>query len=136
MQIFGRWAARDPNHRKDLHFGVASLVLSLRTNFDAALADGVKLTIQLIAGDEPYVATVARKKLLIEPGEAAEPDATITGDPRMFASVTYGGRPSADAVATGDLRVTGDHAAAERFLSLYTLPPTVGAGRSPSSQGG
>ena len=49
MQIFGRWAARDPNHRKDLHFGVTSLVLSLRTNFDASLADGVKLTIQLVA---------------------------------------------------------------------------------------
>ena len=127
MQIFGRWAARDPNHRKDLHFGVASLILSLRTNFDASLAEGLKLTIQLIARDEQYVASVARKKLVIEPGEATEPDATITGDPRMFASVTYGGRPFADAVATGDLRVTGDHAAAERFLSLYTLPPTVSA---------
>ena len=125
MQIFGRWAARDPHHRKDLHFGITSLVLSLRTNFDASLADGLKLTIQLVTGDEHYVATVARKKLLIEPGEVAEPDATISGDPRMFASVTYGGRPYSDAVDTGDLRVTGDQEAAQRFLSLYTLPPTV-----------
>ena len=39
MQLLGRWAARDPNHRKDLHFGVTSLILSLRTNFDAALAE-------------------------------------------------------------------------------------------------
>jgi DNA-binding HxlR family transcriptional regulator len=132
MQIFGRWAARDPKHRKDLHFGVASLVLSLRTNFDPSLAEGVKVFIQLIANDEPYVATVARKKLVIEPGESDGVDATITGDPRMFASVTYGGRPFSDAVATGDLIVTGDRDAAERFLSLYTLPPTV-AGQEPSS---
>lgn len=129
MQVFGRWAARDPKHRKDLHFGVTSLILSLRTNFDPARADGVKLTIQLVANDEPYVATVARKKLVIDPGEAGAPDATISGDPRMFASITYGGRPFSDAVATGDLVVAGDSAAAEQFLGLYTLPPTVGADR-------
>jgi DNA-binding HxlR family transcriptional regulator len=123
LQHIGRWAARDPKHRKDLHFGVVSLVLSLRTNFDAALADGPKLTIQLVADDEPYVATVARRKLLIEPGEATNPDATISGDPRMFAAVTYGGRPYSDAIASKDLAVTGSHDAARHFLSLYTLPP-------------
>jgi DNA-binding HxlR family transcriptional regulator len=125
MQIFGRWAARDPNHRKDLHFGVTSLVLSLRTNFDASLAEGVKLTIQLRTNDEPFVARVARKKLTIEPGEADDPDATVAGDPRMFAAVTYGGRPLADAVASGDLTVQGDVSAAETFFGLYTLPATV-----------
>jgi DNA-binding HxlR family transcriptional regulator len=125
MQVFGRWAARDPNHRKDLHFGVTSLVLSLRTNFDPSLADGVKLTIQLRPNDEAYVAHVARKKLTIDAGEADEPDATVTGDPRMFAAVTYGGRPLADAIATGDLTVEGDVPAAEQFFGLYTLPPTA-----------
>ncbi|MGB9378940.1 MAG: helix-turn-helix domain-containing protein, partial [Mycobacteriales bacterium] len=54
MQLLGRWAARDPNHRKDLHFGATSLVLSLRTNFDAALADGASLTIGLLPNDESY----------------------------------------------------------------------------------
>jgi DNA-binding HxlR family transcriptional regulator len=133
MQILGRWAARDPNHRKDLHFGVTSLVLSLRTNFDASLADGVKLTIQLVANDEPYIAQVARKKLTIEPGEADDPVATVAGDPRMFAAVTYGGRPLADAVATGDLVVNGDVSAAEEFFGLYTLPPCVGAEPEPTT---
>ena len=127
MQLFGRWAARDPNHRKDLHFGVTSLILSLRTNFDPALADGANLTVNLHANDESYIARTARRKLTITPGEAANPDATISGDPRMFAAVVYGGRPLADAMATGDLHVSGDHAAAEQFLSLYSLPPTVGA---------
>lgn len=126
MQRFGRWAARDPHHRKDLHFGVTSLILSLRTNFDPLLAAGQMLTIQLRPNDEAYVATVARRRLTIAPGETAEPDATIAGDPRMLAAVTYGGRPFADAVAAGDLAVAGDLRSAELFLSLYTLPPTVG----------
>ena len=126
MQQLGRWAMRDPNHRKDLHFGVTSLILSLRTNFDATLADGANLTIDLCANDEPYIARVARRKLTITPGAALDPDATITGEPRMFAAAVYGRRPLADAIATSDLQVSGDRAAAERFLSLYTLPPTAG----------
>ncbi len=44
----------------------------------------------------------------------------------MFAAVVYGGRPLANAIATGDVQVSGDRPAAERFLSLYTLPPTAG----------
>jgi DNA-binding HxlR family transcriptional regulator len=127
LQSFGRWAARDPHHRKDLHFGVTSLVLSLRTNFDPARADGVSLTVQLRPDDAALVARVARKKLSVEPGEATEPDATISGTPRMFASVVYAGRPLADAVGAGDLVVEGDEDAAELFLSLYTLPPSVGS---------
>lgn len=127
MQHLGRWAARDPNHRKDLHFGSTSLILSLRTNFDSALAEGVNLTIEIVANDEVYTARVVRKKLVIEGGRPTEPDATISGDARMFAAVTYGGRPLRDAIDTGDLSVTGDVAAAEQFLSLYTLPATVDA---------
>ncbi len=127
MQTLGRWAARDPLHRKDLHFGTTSLILSLRTNFDPTLADGLHLRIALRPDDESYLAQVARRKLTIESGDPAEADATIAGDPRAFASVTYGGRPLADARATGDLVVTGDEAAAETFLHLYTLPPVAGA---------
>jgi DNA-binding HxlR family transcriptional regulator len=127
MQQLGRWAARDPNHRKDLHFGATSFILSLRTNFDPALADAFNTTIALRANDESFTARVARRKLTITPGEPDAPDATISGDPRMFASVIYGGRPFADAVASGDLEVTGEGEAAERFLSLYTLPPVVDA---------
>ena len=127
MQVLGRWAARDPQHRKDLHFGTASLILSLRTNFDPSLADGVNLVVALRPNDESFVARVARKKLTVEAGEAAQADATIAGDARAFASVTYGGRPLADAVATGDLVVTGAMAAAESFLHLYSLPPMASA---------
>jgi DNA-binding HxlR family transcriptional regulator len=127
MQLIGRWAARDPGHRKDLHFGTASLILSLRTNFDPSLAAGQSLVVSLQLHDENYVARVARKKLTIEPGEAAQADATIAGDARVFASVTYGGRPLSDAIDTGELVVTGSTAVAEAFLHLYSLPAPVTA---------
>jgi len=83
--------------------------------------------IALRPNDESFVARVARKRLTIEAGEPAEADATIAGDSRAFASVTYGGRPLADAIDAGDLVVTGDLAAADSFLHLYTLPPAATA---------
>lgn len=125
MHTIGRWAARDPEHRKDLHFGTTSLILSLRTNFDPSLTDAAHLTISLQPNGETYIAKVARKKLLIEAGEPSEPDATIAGDSRQFAAVVYGGRPLADAIDTGDLVVTGNVTSANRFLHLYSLPPTA-----------
>lgn len=127
LQTFGRWAARDPAHRKDLHFGTASLILSLRTNFDPSLADGLHVVVALRPNDESFVARVARKKLTIAAGDPAEADATISGDSRAFASVTYSGRPLADAIGSGDLVVSGNIAAADAFLHLYTLPPTESA---------
>jgi DNA-binding HxlR family transcriptional regulator len=124
MQVFGRWAARSPTHRKDLHFGVTSLILSLRTNFDPSRAAGLTVTVLLRSGDQSFLARVARRALTIEPGDGrtAHVDATISGDPRMFASVVYGGRPLAEALGCGDLTVDGDVEAAERFLGLYPLP--------------
>jgi DNA-binding HxlR family transcriptional regulator len=127
MQQVGRWAARDPRHRKDLHFGSASLILSLRTNFDPSLADGVHLTIALRPNDETYLARVARKKLVIEAGDTPDADATIAGASREVAAVTYGGRRLDDAIRTGDLVVTGDVESADRFLHLYSLPPVASA---------
>ncbi len=41
--------------------------------------------------------------------------------------MTYGGRPLADAIATGELVVTGSADAADTFLHLYSLPPAATA---------
>ncbi|MBE7163626.1 MAG: transcriptional regulator [Williamsia herbipolensis] len=122
LQVFGRWAARSPAHRKDLAFSATSLVLSLRTNFDATLAHGVRCEVALRCGDDSFLATVEDGVLTVDRVPPSGADAEIAGDPRMIASVVYGGRPLADATATGDLSVTGDMSVAERFLSLYSLP--------------
>lgn len=125
LQVFGRWAARSPTHQRDLHFGVTSLILSLRTNFDATLAKGLDTTVELRSGDDRFVARVADATLDITRGTTSDAQAVISADPRMFASVVYGGRPLADAIATGDLAVSGSRSAAVRFLGLFPLPDTA-----------
>ncbi len=58
----------------------------------------------------------------VEPGTAPCPDAALAGTPTALARVVYGGRSLSDAVAAGDVAVSGDRAGAERFLTLFSLP--------------
>jgi DNA-binding HxlR family transcriptional regulator len=127
MQVLGRWAARSPSHQRDRHFGVTSLILSLRTNFDRDQARDVLGTFELRCGEDTFLARIAGRRLHIDRGAAADADVVIAGAPPMFASVIYGGRPLDEAVASGDLAVSGSQAAAAKFVSLFPLPATAPA---------
>ena len=50
MQAIGRWAVRSPTRRPGLPLGVNSLILSLRTMFNAESAHGLALTLGIEAG--------------------------------------------------------------------------------------
>lgn len=122
ITVLGRWGARSPGHRPDLPLSVTSFVLSLRTNVDAGRLEGVRGTWGLRVGGTDLRAEASGGSFTIEPGPAGSPDAGLAGAPEALAGLVYGGRPLPDAVAAGDVVVTGDVAAAERFLTLFTLP--------------
>jgi DNA-binding HxlR family transcriptional regulator len=123
----GRWAARSPLHDRTAHLSASSLVLSLRTNFDGAAAAGADLEVELHLLDETFVARVGDDRLTVERGVAERPAATLAAAPPVLASVIYGGRSLADAVASGDVTITGDERAARRFLGSFVLPEPVAA---------
>ena len=125
MQVLGRWAARSPGHQRDLAFSVTSLILSLRTNFDVRLADGVRARIALRSVDDTFLAVVSDGRLTIDRAEPTVDDTVVAGEPPMIASVVYGGRPLDAATADGDLTVDGDAGEVERFFALFTLPPAA-----------
>ena len=118
----GRWAARSPSHRKDLHLSATSLVLSLRTNFDAALAAGADLDVALELGDDVFRARVTPVGLRVDRGPAEGAQAVISADAPTLAGLVYGGLPLDEAVDGGLARARGDRAAAQAFLRLFTLP--------------
>ena len=51
---------------------------------------------------------------------------TVAADPTTLASVVYGGRPLADAEASGELKLTGDRKLFGRFLTWFPLPDKIG----------
>ncbi|WP_374203123.1 winged helix-turn-helix transcriptional regulator [Streptomyces sp. ST2-7A] len=78
IMAFGRWGARSPAHRRDLHLSVNSFVLSLRTNFDAERAAGVRTEVLLRPGGRPFLARVADGRLRIRPMDPAGAPAPVT----------------------------------------------------------
>ncbi|MEZ5935202.1 MAG: hypothetical protein R3F54_25400 [Alphaproteobacteria bacterium] len=58
-------------------------------------------------------------------GRRDEPEGcavVVATDPMSLASVVYGGRPTADAVAHGDMTVPGERVSFERFVTWFPLP--------------
>ena len=66
----------------------------------------------------PTARVVDGGELVLEQGAADGPDVIITGDPGELLGVAHGRLALAD---TG-LRIDGDRAVGERFLTLFPLP--------------
>jgi alkyl sulfatase BDS1-like metallo-beta-lactamase superfamily hydrolase len=125
----GRWGARSPSKPRDAALGVDSLILSFRTMFDPRAAEGLKASYELHLGEDVFRAEVADGRFEIVRGEAQRPDATIETEPATLAALVYEGRPLAEALRSGEVKVEGDESAVERFLTLFPLPePAATAG--------
>jgi DNA-binding HxlR family transcriptional regulator len=127
LQVLGRWATRSPSHDARLPLSAVSLLLSFRTMVDPVRAAGLKMRVGLRIGDENYVVRVARGRVEAERGDPAGADFVFTGPAPAIAGAVYGGVPLAELEAQGALTVEGDRAAAEKFVTLFPLPPKVGA---------
>ena len=126
IQELGRWAARSPLHNPTLPFSAASAMLSFRTMIDRSRSGAFGATVGFRFGAESFVAVVDESGIAIRRGETAGAEVTFETDPPTLASIVYGGRPIADAEASGALTLRGDRALAERFVTLFPLPGKLG----------
>lgn len=129
FEVLGRWAARSPQHDPSLPISAISVMMSLRTMFDVEAweASGAPETAMgFIFGEQLFRAWIANGELtsirVADEAELAGCDAVFTGVPVSVPQFVYGKRPLADMAAEGDLTVTGDRAAAERFQTWFDLP--------------
>lgn len=123
FEAMGRWAARSPLHDPSLPISSISLLLSFRTMFDAGRAKGFAARIGVRFGPESFVATIAGGRIETARGETAGADVVFDGSPQALAAAVYGGQSLDDLATAGALSTSGDRALAERFLSLFPLPP-------------
>jgi DNA-binding HxlR family transcriptional regulator len=122
----GRWAARSPSP-SDAQVGLDSIVLALRTLFDTGAAEGLRASYELRLGEDRFRIDVSDDEFEVARGEADQADATIDTDPDTLTAVLWRGRPLADAQRARDVRIDGDQAAVERFVSLFPMPEPVAA---------
>ncbi|MBA2618810.1 MAG: transcriptional regulator [Rubrobacter sp.] len=118
----GRWGARSPSKPRDAALGVDSLVLSFRTMFDPRAAEGLTASYELRFGEDQFHAVVDDSRFEISRGSADRPDAIVETDSDTLAALVYAGRPLAEVLESGDLKIEGDGSAVERFLGLFPLP--------------
>jgi len=118
----GRWGARSPSKPRDASMGVDSLILSFRTMFDGRAAEGLRAGYEFRFGEDRFRALVDGGRFEISRGISSRPGVVVETDPDTLAGLVYAGRPLAEALEAGEVRVEGDTALFERFLGLFPLP--------------
>ncbi len=122
VQALGRWAARSPGHDPTLPISGVSILLSFRTMISDKRAKGIDARIGFRFGADDYAARVKKGQIKIARGSPDGCDVVFSGAPATLAAVVYGGQP------LDLLGVTGDRALAQKFVTLFVLPPKVGSG--------
>lgn len=125
LQVLGRWAARSPTHDPALPLSTTSLFLSFRTMIDSDRARGIEASIGFRMGHERFRLQLRDGTIEIERGAVEGADLVFTGAATAVAAVVYGGQSLATMEAEGALSIEGDRKLAERFITLFPLPPKV-----------
>ncbi len=123
MGALGRWAVRSPDHDPSQHFSAVSLMLSFMAMGQPANLAGLEARVGFRLGRENYVLAVKDGAARATRGEPADADVVFEGAPAAIAAAIYGGVPLASLEAEGALGITGDRTLAERFTTLFPLPP-------------
>jgi DNA-binding HxlR family transcriptional regulator len=125
MQALGRWATRSPLHDPTLPLSPVSLMLSFRTMFDPARAEGFEARVGFRLNGEDYMVRIARGRIEAAREPIESPDVVFTGTPPAVAGAVYGGVPLGALEESGALEVDGYRTIANRFVTLFPLPPKI-----------
>lgn len=126
LSELGRWATRSPEHNPTLPFSAASAMLSFRTMLSRERQGDLAGTIGFRFDDDGFVATLDERGITIVRADPAKADVLFDTTPPFLAAAVYGGVPLAVLEADGAMKVTGNHDLAEKFVTLFPLPPKLG----------
>jgi DNA-binding HxlR family transcriptional regulator len=132
----GAWGARSPVPPSHLEIGTDSIVLALRSLFDAEIAGELEQSYELRVGEDRFHIAVAGGELELGRGPAAAPAAALeVEDPGTFAAVLTGELPLEEALGAGAMRIDGSKKEARRFLRLFPMPEPCPASRGDAPTG-
>lgn len=125
FQTMGRWAARSPHHDPTLPLSAVSLMLSFRTMIDRKRAKELKARIGFVIGEESFLARMEDGRIDIARGEVGGAELVFVGPATNIAAAVYAGQPLDGLEAAGLLEIRGNRKLAERFVTLFPLPPKI-----------
>jgi DNA-binding HxlR family transcriptional regulator/putative sterol carrier protein len=132
----GAWGARSPLPPDSREIGPDSIVLALRSLFDAGAAGELDAAYELRIGEQRFRVEIAGGELSLGRGGAdgAAAAIAVVNAPTLAAILT-GQLPLDEALASGAAQVEGSKQAAKRFLRLFPMPePCKCSGVAPEPQ--
>ncbi|HET9426743.1 MAG TPA: helix-turn-helix domain-containing protein [Allosphingosinicella sp.] len=127
FQAMGRWAVKSPAHDPSRPFSAVSLMLSFRTMMDLSRTEGLQARIGFRIGEDSFVLGIADRAVTLGRGDTAGCDLIFIGPTSIIGAAAYGGAALAELERAGELTIEGDRALAERFVTLFPLPPKADA---------
>lgn len=118
----GAWGARSPVPPEHREIGASSIVLALRSLFDAEGAADLEASYELRLGEETFHVDVAGGELDLGRGSADAPGAVIETDAGTLAALLTGQLQLEDALGSGAAHIEGSKKETRRFLSLFPMP--------------
>jgi len=126
MAALGRWAVRSPLHDPRLPLSGASLMMSFRTMLSPDRAEGMDARIGFRIGPDSFATRLHHGQFDVARGECDEWDVLFAmEEARSLAAAVYAHQPLAGMEKSGALTIMGEHALAERFVTLFPLPPKI-----------
>jgi DNA-binding HxlR family transcriptional regulator len=119
LQMLGLWAMQSPSFPHGAPVGVDSVILAIRTFFDAEAATGLEARFELRLAEHTFHVVIADGRMELGRGPAGAPDTVIATDAGTLSSVLWEGRELDDALRAGDLEITGEPHLAARFVTLF-----------------
>ncbi|HEX4587724.1 MAG TPA: winged helix-turn-helix transcriptional regulator [Mycobacterium sp.] len=116
------WVHKSPQMRYDLPLGADSLMLALKTRFHPPAADGMHAIIGVYLGDAHFRVHIADGQLSIHRGDPENPGLILDTDQATLLSLLGPDGSVDDALAGGQLRLSGDRSVAENFRGLFPVP--------------
>lgn len=118
----GAWGARSPVPPEHREIGPSSIVLALRSLFDAEAAGDLEASYELRLSEESFHVYIADSQLELGRGGAEAPSATIETDPGTLAALLTGQLELDVALESGEAKIDGPKKEARRFFALFPMP--------------
>ncbi|MEO3876060.1 helix-turn-helix domain-containing protein [Nonomuraea sp. B12E4] len=123
-----RWSSRSPALPHDLPLSADSAALSLKALYTPADGKRADLVIGLRLGEHHFLLRTAPDRLHLARVDStpAQADLVIQTSPQTLVAVLSQARTLDEALAGGDLTLTGSRATAERFLHHFPAREPIG----------
>lgn len=115
------WGARRLGSRRpEESFCPHWAALAMATFADLDAADGLTESYQYVVGDSAFYFLVDDGTVKLVYGQAPDPAVTLTTDEQTWADLASGKTTGSEAVAAGDLTVTGERPAVRRLAAIFS----------------